>query len=186
MTTPMEENSHDQPRNRSQALEPLQRPARRRHHLPPIRHRAHLHPLPQDGEGNRHRGRHPRRLPLGRPQRPQRPRPQELLQRAPRPPRHRDHRPRARNLRRRRDQHHRAEEPRENHHEHRRARLVLRQGRGPRQSLRGPARKERQREEIRRRPVLHPAPAHRRHDAPHKAPGRRALQRAKMLGIDTI
>ena len=48
-------------------------------------------------------------------------------------------------------------------HRDRQARLVQRHAGGPRRPLRRPAGEERQREEVRRRPVLHAAPADRLH-----------------------
>ncbi len=53
------------PRHRRQALEPLQRPQGRRRHLSPVRHRADLPAVPQDGEGDRHRGSDSRRAIAG-------------------------------------------------------------------------------------------------------------------------
>lgn len=63
-TMTMEENPHEHTRNRSEALESLQRPARRRHHVSSVCDGADLYPLPQDGEGDVHRGSDPGGLPL--------------------------------------------------------------------------------------------------------------------------
>jgi hypothetical protein len=52
------------PGHRRPTLEPLPRPPRRRRHLPPVRHRADLPPLPQDGRGDQDREPAPRGLPL--------------------------------------------------------------------------------------------------------------------------
>ena len=49
-------DEHRHPRHRPEALEPLQRPQGRRRHVPPVRYRADLPALPQDGEGDGHRG----------------------------------------------------------------------------------------------------------------------------------
>src|SRR5260370_25797868 len=50
----------------SEALEPLQHSPGRRRHLSPVRHRAHVSPVPQDGQGDRHRGPAAQGLSLGR------------------------------------------------------------------------------------------------------------------------
>src|ERR1700692_463695 len=53
-------------RHRRQAVESLQYIKGRWRYVSPIRHRAHLSAIPEDGEGDRDRGPAPQGLPLGR------------------------------------------------------------------------------------------------------------------------
>ena len=91
----------------------------------------------------------------------------------------RDRRHGAGHLHRRPDPAPQAREPQEPDHRHRRAGLVRRPRRGPRRSLRGPAAEERRGQEVRRRAVLHAAPADRLPGAPDAAEARARSSRTR-------
>ena len=168
---PLKQRPHEQQRNRPETLEPLRRPARRRHQLQPT-----TSPNWSCSSSSRWNTKTPERrhaghkLPEGarwpdiakhRAASTCSPLPRTLLEPLAK------HRPaHLRHLRRRADPPQGAAPPQATDQSHRRHRLVLRPARRPRRPLRRPARKERQRNQERRRPVLHSASANRQHRRP--------------------
>ena len=157
------------PRHRPEAVASVRHPARRRHHLPGLRHRADLPAVPQDAGRDAARGGAAGRCALGQPDQPAGRGAADALPRAAAAPRHRGHGHRPHHLHRRPDQPAQAHQPARAGHPDRPAGLVFGQGGGPGRPLRGPAGEERRREEVRRRAILHPAPADRLHGPPAAA-----------------
>ena len=154
----------------AEALVPLPRPARRRHHLQRVRDRADVPAVPQDAGGDEARGARCRRVPLGRPGEARRRGSADYYKRlAARSRQPEVHGTGPRHLHRCADRLRKPTNLKALTSRIDQARLVL----GPRgragQSLRGPAGEERRGQEIRCRAVFHAASADRLHRAPDEA-----------------